>query len=253
LNELPVSDYPNCPSLDGVPIFTGFAAAVLDGLVNGRVWTCSGAAHALHDYGMSFIWGEGVGGAFPALIEHLNAGDYRERDEWLQVEPRWTYLDWDGKLKAERFGRLNFRFDRAGFEACHGAPVLPPGWTIRPLGEAEYDLSDVHVTPCAFWRNHAAFVAHGGGVVAVRDGEVGAMAFAATRGAGWLEIGIETRAAFRGQGLARAVAVAMIRNCLAAGLTPVWACRKENVGSLALAQSLGFVVTTEVPFWRLAA
>jgi RimJ/RimL family protein N-acetyltransferase len=87
----------------------------------------------------------------------------------------------------------------------------------------------------------------------VRDGAIGALAFSATRFDDWLEIGIETRAAYRGQGLARAVAVAMIENCLAQGLTPVWACRKENTGSLHLAQSLGFVITTELPFYRLAA
>ena len=79
----------------------------------------------------------------------------------------------------------------------------------------------------------------------------GAIAFSATRFDDWLEIGIETRARYRGQGLARAVAVAMIRNCLAGGLTPVWACRKENTGSLKLAQSLGFVITKELPFYRL--
>jgi len=83
------------------------------------------------------------------------------------------------------------------------------------------------------------------------EDEIGAIAFSATRFDDWLEIGIETRAPYRGLGLARAVAVAMIEKCLAAGLTPVWACRKENTGSFVLAQSLGFVVVKELPFYRL--
>ncbi len=44
----------------------------------------------------------------------------------------------------------------------------------------------------------------------------------------------------------------MIRKSLESGITPVWACRKENTGSLHLAQSLGFVITKVVPFYRLA-
>jgi RimJ/RimL family protein N-acetyltransferase len=238
--------------LKDVPIFTGFARAVLERASGGRVWCREGAVHALHDYGMSLVWGEGVGRAFPALIEHLNTGAYRNRDEWLQVDPRWGDLDWDGQLQAERFHRVNFRFDRLVFESRHSATALPPGWTTRPLVEAAYDLPDVHVTPCAFWKDFSAFQDHGGGVMAEKDGEVGAIAFSATRFDDWLEIGIETRAAFRGQGLARAVAAAMIRQCLDSGLTPVWACRQENAGSLRLAQSLGFVIEKVVPFWRLA-
>jgi GNAT superfamily N-acetyltransferase len=250
--ELHPDAFRSCPPLAAVPIFTGTARAVVEGLSEGRIWRDGAAAHALHNYGMSFIWGEDVGRAFSALIAHLKDGAYRVKDEWLQIDPRWSHLDWDGQLAAPRFTRVNFRFDRDTFAARHTAPVLPPGWRIAPLREAEFNLPDVAVSPRPFWKSFAAFAGHGGGVVAVKDGEVGALAFTATRFDDWLEIGIETRAAYRGQGLARAVAAAMIRNCFASGLTPVWACRKENTASLMLAQALGFVVTKELPFYRLA-
>jgi ribosomal protein S18 acetylase RimI-like enzyme len=222
-------------------------------LAAGRIWLDGRAAHALHVYGMSLVWGEDVGRAFPALIDHLKDGAYRVKDEWLQVDPRWAHLDWDGQLAAQRFSRVNFRFDRDAFDARHMVPVLPPGWSVAPLREAEFDLPDIAVSPRPFWKSFVDFSSHGGGLCAVKDGEVGAIAFSATRFDDWLEIGIETRTAYRGQGLARAVAVAMIRRCLAARLTPVWACRKENTASLMLAQSLGFVVTRELPFYRLTA
>jgi RimJ/RimL family protein N-acetyltransferase len=249
--ELPADAFASCPPLAEVPIFTGTVRAVVERLAAGRIWLDGRTAHALHNYGMSFIWGEDVGRAFPALIAHLKDGAYRVKDEWLQVDPRWAHLDWDGQLDAQRLTRVNFRFDREAFDARHAEPVLPPGWSIAPLRQSAFDLPDVAVSPRPFWQSFAAFCDHGGGVCAVRDGEVGAMAFAATRFDDWLEIGIETRAAYRGQGLARAVAVAMIRNCLANGLTPVWACRKENTGSLRLSQSLGFAITKEIPFYRL--
>lgn len=248
-----LTDFAGCPPLDDVPVFTGFARAVLARLIGGRVWRRDGAAHALHGYGMSLVWGGGVGQAFPALIAHLNAGTYRDKDEWLQIDPRWGHLDWEGQLRAERFDRVNFRFDRAAFAARYRASRPAAGWRIADLRENAFNLCGVHVSPHAFWKDYRALVAHGGGVVAEIGGEVGALAFAATRFDDWLEIGIETREAYRGQGLARAVAVAMIQKCLNDGLTPVWACRKQNTGSLRLAQSLGFVVTKELPFWRLVA
>ncbi len=256
--ELFPNQFATCPALAEVPIFTGFIRAVLEGLVPGRVWVdrleSPRAAHVLHGYGMSLVWGPGVNQVFSVLGAHLRAGTYRGRDEWLQIDPRWDHLDWDKALgeAAQRFTRVNFGFDEALFRARHNGPLLPQGWQIETMEEGGYALHDIAVTPSAFWQDFAAFTTHGAGVCAVKEGEIGALAFAATRFADWLEIGIETRQAYRGQGLARAVAVAMIEKCLAQGLTPVWACRKENTGSLRLAQSLGFVITKELPFYRLA-
>lgn len=257
--ELSPSQFATCPPLVPVPIFTGFARAVLEGHVAGHVWVdrveAPRAAHALHNYGMSLVWGPQIDAVFAEFGTHLREGSYRVRDEWLQIDARWNHLDWDGAFgaAARRFTRMNFRFDEALFHARHKGPRLPQGWQIAAMGEDGFALPDISVTPRVFWRDFAAFNDHGGGVCIIQDGEIGALAFSATRFDDWLEIGIETRAAYRGQGLARAVAVAMIEKCLAQGLTPVWACRKENAGSLHLAQSLGFVITKEQPFYRLAS
>lgn len=256
--ELSPTQFATCPSLAPVPVFTGFGRAVLEGLVPGRVWLdreqAPRAAHALHHYGMSLLWGSGVDQVFTELTEHLRAGAYRSRDEWLQIDPNWNHLDWDAALgnAAQRCTRVNFRFDEALFRARHDGLLPPQGWMIETMDEGGYALPDITVTPCAFWNNFATFADHGGGVCAVKNGEIGALAFSATRFDDWLEIGIETRSLYRGHGLARVVAVAMIEKCLAQGLTPIWACRKENTGSLHLAQSLGFVITKELPFYRLA-
>ncbi|GAA0540003.1 RimJ/RimL family protein N-acetyltransferase [Rhizomicrobium palustre] len=249
----------SAPALSAVPIFTGFIPMVSKGLVPGRAWLDRAAepraAHVLHSYGMSLLWGDGLEAAFEVVTAHLRDGHYRQRDEWLQIDPRFDHLPWDDALPdTERFTRVNFRFDEAVFAARHRASAVPNGWRIVPLPQHGYALEGVTVSPHFFWNDYASFTAHGGGMLAVSEnGEPGAMAFTATRGEGWLEIGIETLSAYRGQGLARAVAVAMIEKCLSQGLEPVWACRKENAGSFHLAQSLGFAVTRQFPFYRLAA
>lgn len=260
-----------CPPLRPVALNHGFARAVVEGMAPGRVWVDTridaGAAHALHQYGMSLLWGDRLDEAVVTFTEHLLHGSYRCQDEWLQIDPRWSHLDWERRLGAipgsaatapggkqiERFTRINFQFDEAAFLSRHSSAAPPRPWTIRPMRQSEFDLPGTTVTPRAFWPDAAQFLAHGGGLCAERDGRVGAMAFTSFRLDATLEIGIETCAPFRGQGLGRAVAIAMIHNCLTRGLEPIWACRKENTASFRLAQQLGFFVTKELPYFRLPA
>lgn len=259
------------PPLHEVALNHGFARAVTEGLVDGRLWThrADGAqvAHALHPYGMSLVWGAHLERVLEPLARHLRGGHYRRADEWLQIDPRAEQLDWDRWLDAvpgepdqapagprvQRYTRVNFRFDAALFMQRHAMARAPNNWQIRAMTAAEFDLNGVSVTPRAFWRDSAQFLAHGGGLCAQRDGEVGAIGFSSFRFDRTLEIGIETRPAQRGQGLALAVAIALIRRILAEGLEPVWSCRKENAASLALARRLGFVVTRQLPYYRLPA
>ena len=55
---------------------------------------------------------------------------------------------------------------------------------------------------------------------------------------------------FRGMGLAKHAATALIDRCLAQGLQPAWSCRKLNIASLRLALALGFEPGIEVPYYR---
>jgi RimJ/RimL family protein N-acetyltransferase len=269
LELFPGSFAETCPSLRDVPLNYGHARAVVERAAPGRIWVDSRsyakAAHALHSYGMSLVWGTDLSGAFEPLIEHLRSGTYRAKDEWLQIDPRWAHLDWNRRLgaepgglvpggpRAQRHTRANFRFDEAVFLDRHSHTSLRNGWTARPMTEKEFDLPGVGVTPRAFWRDAVQFLANGGGLCAEKDGEVGAIAFSSFRFDNILEIGIETRSQFRGQGLALATAAALIHKCLADGLEPVWSCRKENTASYHLAQRLGFSVTREIPYYRLPA
>lgn len=247
------------PPRQGIPIFTGFVETIERGLAPGEIWTDDpnhpAAAHARHGYGMGLIWGPGVEAAQAALADHFALP--RAKDEWLQIDPAWDHLPWEalfGTGRTERHVRMNFRFDEELFRSRWSGFLPPPGWHCCALGEEAFALPDITISPDCFWKSFAIFQAQGGGIVARReDGEIGALAFSGTAGAGWLEIGIETRVAHRGQGLARAVAVAMIQRSLEQGLMPVWACRKGNEGSFRLAQSLGFVPVREIPYYRLKA
>lgn len=265
----PGSTVCSVPPLEPVALNHGFARAVVEELVAGRLWVdrqvSPRAAHVLHPYGMSLIWGEELASALEPLLQHLRAGGYRTGEEWLQVDPRWDRLGWDELLgaipadapgaddasKVQRHWRVNFRFDAVAFSRRHQRPVLPLGWQVRPISRREFDLPGVGVTPHAFWPDASRFLTQGLGWCAERDGEVGAIAFSAFHFDGQVEIGLETMTAHRGKGLGLAVAVAMIGTILEAGLEPVWACRKENTASLELARKLGFAAQKLFPYYRL--
>jgi RimJ/RimL family protein N-acetyltransferase len=121
------------------------------------------------------------------------------------------------------------------------------------MGPADFALSDIGVSPHKFWRDAEQFLSRGGGWCIEHAGGVVAMAFTSFRFGAQLEIGIETRAAYRGQGLAVHAACALLDQCVTLGLEPVWSCRKENQGSYNLAKSLGFQPTIEAPYYHLPA
>ncbi|SDL38157.1 GNAT acetyltransferase [Microbacterium azadirachtae] len=241
-----------------VEVNVGFARAVLEGLVTGQLHTSeshAGAYHAVHPYGMSLIWGEGVGAAFDEIVAHLQAGRYRDRDEWLQIDPRWAGLPWERELtasplRASVHERINFGFDPAAFDSAHGQ--APEGWAIVPADSTDFAQPGA-VVPREFWNDADQFLEHGGGWRAERAGQRGALAFTSFRFDDELEIGIETHPDARGKGLATAVAARMIDELLERGITPVWSCRASNHASVALAIKLGFTPARRLPYYGLAA
>lgn len=256
-------------SLDSVPLNTGFARAVLEGKVDGTFWVdrvdSPRAFHALHPYGMSLVWGDAFKEASAHVLHHLQAGAYRtDRDEWLQIDPRWQHLDWDQQLGAieepttigsspcSRHTRINFIFDEGRFKQVTDKDELQEGWQLRRATGEDFALSG-QVVPSHFWRNAEQFLAAGGGWCAEQAEEVGAIAFVSYRWNDEFEIGIETMPHARRRGLGLAVAWRLISDVLEAGLRPVWSCRMDNAASYALAQTLGFSLLRTLPYYRMSA
>jgi len=245
-------------ALDDVPINVGFARAVVDARVPGELWCdrpeAPRAFHAVHPSGMSLVWGTDVAAAADDVAAHIHERAALGRvGEWLQVEPRWDDTHgggagWREALGAVLHERVNFRFDRAAF-----TPPAPLGGArARRATQSDYTWEGSTV-PDRYWPDAASFAEHGCGWVVEQDGTPAALAFRAFPGDDDVEVGIETLPAFRRRGLARMAAGAMIADVVATGRTPVWSCRAENVGSVRLAESLGFTPSLRLPYYEVPA
>jgi GNAT superfamily N-acetyltransferase len=241
--------------LDIVPFNTFFVRSVLEGHAEGQVYvdkeTNPASFYVRHVYGMSFLYGDTSNHAFNNDLIHYF--DTIKQDEWLQAYPR----DWNKiierlteSMEIEISTRLNFVFDQLLFEK-NTSQFDIDNYTIQ---EGTIDIKKGFrgsVVPTYYWKEHLLPICKS--YAAFSNGEPVALAFNAFLHGKNFEIGIETLEEHRGMGYAMAVCISLIRYCIHEGLTPVWACRLENTGSVNLAKRLGFIESIRLPYYILSA
>ena len=214
---------------------------------------------------MTLLFGDAREAAPATLKAHLLAQGTNGRDRWLQASSKALSAQLDelldvertaadqppGGPRVQRYARSNFVFDPQRYAAKRIQAAPPEKFTLRPLLATEFALPDIDVSPHRFWTSADQFLAHGGGWCLEHDGALVSMAFTSFRFDRQLEIGVETRSKYRGRNFAFYAACALIDECIAQGLEPVWSCRKENKGSYKLALALGFEPTVELAYYRL--
>jgi len=91
-------------------------------------------------------------------------------------------------------------------------------------------------------------------VVVDADGEIASYASSHDfdMAVGFGDIGIMTRPDCRGLGLGSVAVATVCRSIRAAGDEPLYRCDEENVGSIALSQSMGFTIATQLSGYRFS-
>jgi GNAT superfamily N-acetyltransferase len=269
MEQLPQANYPSVlSSLKAVKINCLFARSVLEHRVEGAVYVDRagnpGVYYVKHPYGMSLVFGERDAFARWDSFWKLpgSSSTIELKDEWLQIWPEPLAKEFERQsearicepgedgLKIERHTRVNFQFKRALFSSSREA-LLEPGVSIVRIGKGEYDGITGSVIPRYFWSGRDAFLRAGVGFSIVDGGVAASTAFSAFIHDKQLELGIETRPEFQGKGYAFAVCRRLISCCLEMGYEPVWSCRLENVGSVKLAEKLGFKPSFFLPYFRI--
>jgi hypothetical protein len=224
------------------PLFEthGTLRAIVDAVLEGRQGRAvrDGDAARL-SLGCYEVFG---GDAFSPGARRLVAGAARPRELVFGNDPAWrrTILEVHGDGV---FDRPMLEYDAGELDPAALARLedgLAAGFELRRLDAALAAQLDAELEPHALqvFRDARDFVERGVGFGAVASGHLAGAATSYTLSSRRLEVAIATRAAFRGQGLAIAVAAALMRWSIGEGLTPCWSA--SNPVSQRLALRLGY-------------
>ncbi|MDF1543117.1 MAG: GNAT family N-acetyltransferase [Anaerosomatales bacterium] len=241
---------------------------MVEGDVDGGIWVddedSPAFIHVINAYGMTLLVVLDPDADLAPLGAHF--AEIRTRAAiWLQLHPQEfaprleSLLDADiapvdslpDGVSVQRFTRVNFTFDAEEYAARRPEWSPASGRTLSRMTASEFALPGITVSPHLFWRDAEQFLERGGGWCVCEGDAVCSMAFSSFQADSRLELGVETRTEYRGRGYARLACAALIDECLATGLEPVWSCRKENVASGNLARALGFVPSLETVYYHL--
>lgn len=250
-----------------------FARAVAERVVEGEIFVDNvenqKSFYLLHPYGMSLLFGDSKNEAFNLAFKKYALNENRSRKiiEWMQVFP----ADWDAVLQdllsdnlvspssestsshaIEQNVRVNFKFNEEIFLRGKLAnEKSDPAVEILRTDREAFEKMTGTVVPLNFWNDAEDFINKGVAFSLYYDGKLASTAFSAYLHDDKLELGIETYDEFKGKGLAYKACSALIEYCIENGFEPVWACKRDNVGSYQLAQKLGFENVKEISYYRL--
>ena len=250
-----------------------FARAVAERVVEGEIFVDNvenpKSFYLLHPYGMSLLFGDSKNEAFNLAFKKYALNENRSRKiiEWMQVFP----ADWDAVLQdllsdnlvspssestsshaIEQNVRVNFKFNEEIFlRGTLANEKSDPAVEILRTDREAFEKMTGAVVPLNFWNDAEDFINKGVAFSLYYDGRLASTAFSAYLHDDKLELGIETYDEFKGKGLAYKACSALIEYCIENGFEPVWACKRDNVGSYQLAQKLGFENVKEISYYRL--
>ena len=122
-------------------------------------------------------------------------------------------------------------------------PFHADRFRIKPIDRNILSGIEGRIVPSFSWDSNDRFLKRGFGYAALEGETVCAVAFSSAISSFEIDIGVETREAYRKNGLAAAVAGKMCEQIIQMGKAPVWAHGAANLGSMHTALKCGFVKT----------
>jgi RimJ/RimL family protein N-acetyltransferase len=100
------------------------------------------------------------------------------------------------------------------------------------------------------WPSLERFLEKGFGTAAVIDASIIGWCTAEYVSKGKCGIGIEVIDEFQNKGIATAMAAHFLEHCMDRNIVPHWECDKDNIGSVLVAEKVGFEKIEETVFWN---
>lgn len=274
--KLKQSDYSKVASLvNEVPFNTFFARVVIDHKVNGEVFVDDflhpTVSLIVHKYGMALLCGNYENNSFNneliAFLKHAQMAAFPAKYMLTYPDP-WEHtlasllgsqlllanydeqgIDRDIRTFFLQTERINYQFQLPSL--LHNIEI-PARFTLKKIDSNIYHkihASQTSVVPEHFWNTAEDFLENGIGFALIYDDQIVSTSFASFIVDDKLELGVETTEKFRKNGYSIYAASALVKYCLSNGYEPVWACRRENIGSSSLAERLGFIPISYHPYY----
>jgi len=211
--------------------------------VEARAMTLDDDAWVVPDHG-----GWVLGSDTARLMIAVGAAAARPTVEVLATRPGWTLLAASTRADIVAAARAVGHVATRATIFTLPEPDDLPDLEGATLLDKDDDLA--HLAP-ALADELGTAMARGHQVWCARvDGVPGSFAYAPWRSERYFDVAVDTAPGYRQLGLATIVAAAMIRGESAHGREAVWGADDGNLGSIRLAQRLGFVPTAEL--WVIA-
>ena len=149
-----------------------------------------------------------------------------------------TNEDWIADFYRERSYEISDRIEFIWGGEYKPVPVNEE-FSIEPITSDNILSIKGRIVPSFSWSSPQEFLENGYGYVAIKDGGICAVAFAAVSSEE-VDIGVETYEEYRKKGLSSALTSKMIGRILEEGKKPVWSCAKSNEASQRTAIKAGF-------------
>jgi len=193
--------------------------------------------------GFAYLCGK-VDDGFLAEVYLLMQDSHRNGSKrFLLMTKSQPVLDFFAQ-KGTTTAELRYLFDYTG-SADFVPPSLPDGYDLKAIDRELYTKISGQVTPSLFWNDADSFVRYGTGCCITCGDDAASWAFSAGVGGEYVDIGIQTGDAHKQRGLGLIAADMAIKDVLAQGKKPVWACHHLNTASAKMAEKLGFVRSDE--------
>ncbi len=111
---------------------------------------------------------------------------------------------------------------------------------VERIDDSNIEFIQGRIVPAFSWDSSDTFLKKGFGYIAMDGDKYAAVAFSAAVSSEEVDIGVETNEAYRNRGLAKILAIHMIREILNIGKTPVWAHAAGNTASMKTSLGVGF-------------
>lgn len=232
--------------------FFPIIGAVLNGQQDGWVYADDAASprsvYVEHKFGFSQFFGnmETYGERFLFDRFIINKDFYAPKIRlYGATVPAW--LDEDAYRQ--------FRSERQRFKLGHKTDIDPASddrVEVRALNSADIVLVEKLGILSRFWQSDQEFVDNANAFVAMVEGELAAICYAAAISNGAAEIDVMTLDTFRNRGFAKMVVSAFVKRCAILDIEPLWDCFTNNSGSVNTATACGFVNSSSpYPFFTI--